>query len=173
MATELIAMLWDDLDLAETGEKNPAQHKITVGWDGRWYELDLTEQHYRRLDAQLAPYLRAGHAPEHAPAPSRKSPKSPPEIAGYRSARQRGDLVRAFANEHEFNYRTPGGGYYYNRDLREAFAAWEAQPEFAAWAARQIAAREAEQAEAERSLPQYPPQGYVPQPGAGQAREAG
>lgn len=48
----------DDLELAE-GNRVVGGTTVTIGWDGEWFELDLTDEHAADLWGGLQPYLKA------------------------------------------------------------------------------------------------------------------
>lgn len=60
-------VLLDDLELHEGGNVI-ASTPVRLGWDGIWYDLDLTDEHARDLFNGLKPYLEAGRRASTAPA---------------------------------------------------------------------------------------------------------
>jgi hypothetical protein len=70
----------DDLDLQE-GLQTVAHGMVRLGWDGVWYELDLSNEHARDLWYGIEPYIKAGRreharAKEAAPATERAAIES-------------------------------------------------------------------------------------------------
>jgi hypothetical protein len=55
MAEEIIVRLKDDLDPEQI-----AEHVVIFGLNGRWFRIDLTDQHKQLFDAALAPYSEHG-----------------------------------------------------------------------------------------------------------------
>jgi len=51
-------VLVDEMDLVE-GRKVIADNTVRLGWDGTWYELDLTDEHTADLWHGIKPYLDA------------------------------------------------------------------------------------------------------------------
>ena len=58
---------YDDLDWSEKQQKNEAATTVTVGLDGRWIELDLTQAHATELVRYLDRYMTAGNRPTKPP----------------------------------------------------------------------------------------------------------
>lgn len=54
----------DDLD-----QESTANQTVTVGLNGRWVELDLTDQHVKELEEILEVYFTAGRKPDRAGTP--------------------------------------------------------------------------------------------------------
>ena len=50
----------DDLDVAAGFSPLSATQQVRIGWDGTWYELDLSDEHAAELWSSVEPYLRAG-----------------------------------------------------------------------------------------------------------------
>lgn len=114
---EVSIKVYDDLDFRRDGTKNEAAVTVTLGFQGKWVELDLSERNNEELHRAMGVFMDAGHPPEHdqAPAPpkgtiSRKSPEF-----------EYGKALRAFAKEQDIPYRTKTGKYYYSRKLTGAF----------------------------------------------------
>ena len=59
----------DDLDVASGQGALPHTVQVRLGWDGTWYELDLTDFHAEELWEAVRPYLEAGRREEHQPLP--------------------------------------------------------------------------------------------------------
>ena len=118
MATEMIPKVWDDLDLAR-GVKTPADRKEIFGWNGQWYAIDLTDEHYGHAGSLLEAWVRAAQPCDGTPAPMRRSTrgmKQSPESVAYKAA------LREFAHEHGLRYITQTGKYYYNQLLVQAYS---------------------------------------------------
>jgi hypothetical protein len=79
MAKEIIKVIksWDDLELAINGRKvEAAPQVIKVGYNGKWYELDLCESNITDLETVLEPYRKYGRQ-----VGGKKKPKAPPRAA--------------------------------------------------------------------------------------------
>lgn len=70
MAQNTITRYLDDLDLAE-GHETDADEKVTIGFNGQWWELDLSETHFLDLSQFLLPFLQAGRKPSNGTRRSR------------------------------------------------------------------------------------------------------
>lgn len=57
-------VILDDLDLAE-GTSQIASHSVRLGWDGEWYDLDLSDEHAQDLWNGIEPYLKAARRQHH------------------------------------------------------------------------------------------------------------
>jgi hypothetical protein len=55
-----IINFYDDLDLHNKGEKNPARKTVKVGLDDKTVELDVSEEHYHEIYEFIAPLMAAG-----------------------------------------------------------------------------------------------------------------
>jgi len=71
---------YDDLDWTEKQQRNPATATVALGVDGRWVELDLTQDHATELLRFVDRYMTAGTKP--AKPPVLRSASSP--LAGAR-----------------------------------------------------------------------------------------
>lgn len=58
-------VLLDDLDLSE-GQRRIASTPVRLGWDGEWYDLDLSDEHAQDLWNGIQPYLKAGRQVQHS-----------------------------------------------------------------------------------------------------------
>lgn len=58
MAREVIIKLRDDIDGSD------ADGTYTVGFDGKWVELDLSHKNAEQLRSLVGPYMQAGRKPE-------------------------------------------------------------------------------------------------------------
>lgn len=136
---EIIVRAWDDLD-RDAGAKVEADHTdIPLQFGGRRVTLDLTEAHRAELEEFLEDYFRVGTAePAAAGRPARREPGNhsrqhrQPAPGVIKAGRKRNAAMRAFAGTHGFEVKKiekPDGSYsyYYPKDLKDAFAEWEAQ----------------------------------------------
>lgn len=55
-----IINFYDDLDLHNKDEKNPAKGTLKVGLDDKTVELDVSEEHYAMIVEFITPLLEAG-----------------------------------------------------------------------------------------------------------------
>lgn len=130
---EVAIRIWDDLAAAD-GIKDEAVCTVTVGFEGRWRELDLNAEHLRELQEDLRRWMESGRAVKGA-VPPKPVPREQREIgedgkmstSGLRvreweHGRAWGIAIRAFADENGMNYTTPAGKWYYSRELRDAYA---------------------------------------------------
>lgn len=124
---EIALRIWDDVH-AQAGTKVEAQVTVSIGLDGNWTELDLTSGNREQLCKLLAPWLAAGRPlrePPAAPATSRKAlgrGTSGLKIREWEHGRTYSRAIRAFADANGISYITPGGKWYYSRELRDAYA---------------------------------------------------
>jgi hypothetical protein len=82
---EISISVSDDLDFTRDGVKNKATTTVTVGLNGLWRELDLTEANEKLVRDILDELMAAGHKPEEVPvSPNGKSKFGPnPEKAAF------------------------------------------------------------------------------------------
>jgi hypothetical protein len=115
---EFVIVPFDDLEAAE-GRRVASDVTVRLRLGSTERELDLTHGHLAELEALLEPWLTAGHAPGTQPAPAGTGG------AGVLSARRQYTKgMRAFAREQGLSYHSPGSnGYYYSKELRDAYAA--------------------------------------------------
>jgi len=155
MAKEIIKVIksWDDLELAINGRKiEAAPEVIKVGYNGKWYELDLCESNITDLEAVLEPYLKHGRAAKahkskkaagnHYPPPPLSAARTPlelegppappgvtvpPRVPGSRSP-ERVEFfkgMREFAKSRNIALKTKGyNGYYYPPSLQADYIAF-------------------------------------------------
>lgn len=57
---ELLPVISDDLDWTEKQVRTPATADRHLGWEGKWYLLDLTDEHDAELCAMIKRYVEAG-----------------------------------------------------------------------------------------------------------------
>ena len=113
MSRDLKIIIRDDL----TGAELPEPVTVRVGWEGRWYQLDLGDDSLRKVEEILFPLIESGTP---LPAEMRPPPSVRPSV-GLVSLRARGRIMRAWAAEHGFEVTRKGNSYYYSAALREAF----------------------------------------------------
>jgi Lsr2 len=111
---ELMPVLWDDIELARHGTKVAAEHTVTLGFNGRWAELDLADDNHRRLIAYLQPWLNAGRRPAGVVRDTEAGRKMT-------TGRAYSKRLREFADARGINYTTGSGKWYYSRELRKAY----------------------------------------------------
>jgi hypothetical protein len=160
---EIIFADWDDYDLRE-GRKTHAEQTVLIGRDGKWRELDLSEENVARLNAVLAPWWEAGRTPEKevgkGPLDRSRPERESPEPAADRSngarptSRRHGTPerrayllgLRQWADANGFTYTTKPtdanahGSYYYPKTLADAYAEYLRQQELLGQAANQAEA---------------------------------
>lgn len=59
-------MAFDDLDAAQ-GQNVPAEGTYYLGWDGEWFELDMTTAHGQELFGKILPYIDAARRTSQPP----------------------------------------------------------------------------------------------------------
>jgi hypothetical protein len=99
---------YDDLHYKEDNKKIVAEGTVTLGWMGKWVELDLTEDHIKELGSFLSRWIKVGSKPE--------IEVKPPSRNNY------------FKGMRDFAEATPGlsyqktkAGYAYPKKLRDAY----------------------------------------------------
>ena len=114
---EVTIKIWDDLAFARDETRIEAAVTASVGLDGSWRELDLSEASHAELKKILQPYLDAGRIPASSPKPADpvRARRSTPQFAYMEG-------MREFARENGFKYITTTGKYYYQVRLRKAYA---------------------------------------------------
>ena len=111
---EVEVIAYDDLDRVEKSVKTRAAQTRFFGLDGRWVELDLTEEHDAELLRLAKRYMDAGTKPEKAPtfgrAPHRRAPSDNPLTV----ARAANEAEQAWhdLNGHPYTHRKTGGWYF-------------------------------------------------------------
>jgi hypothetical protein len=98
-----------------------AQRTVTIGLNGTWSELDLTDAAYKEVMAAMTPWMAAGHAPDSQPVqpPARRG--RPPGRSIPRKSLEWGKAIRAFAEKEGIPYMTDSGKFYYSVRLRRAY----------------------------------------------------
>lgn len=102
----------DDIDHAN-GKATPADGTWRLTWDGSTVELDLTAEHRKEIDQLVAHLFRIGTIVG-------KSAATRQDNQG-RRAYLRGLRAWADAQGRSDEYRTPSGGYFYPKGLREEY----------------------------------------------------
>ena len=113
--TIITQAVYDDLDLTEKQERTDATQTRTLGLAGRWFELDLTEEHAAEFDALVDRYVKAGTTPETTPKPPTKHRRQTPdgELPPLVRAKLRNEqtVTWAKANGYPVTERVAGGWY--------------------------------------------------------------
>lgn len=140
--------MFDDLDYHESEQLTEATNTCTLGWQGRWVELDLTDPHLAELAGFVARYMDAGVKPARQPTVRRQVAQEREQAhksgSGYSTgAMQRNMVKAAWAERAGFKVtkRRAGGWYFPVKTER----AWLALP--AAERASLLAAAGADPAE--------------------------
>jgi hypothetical protein len=112
---EISVRVSDDLDYIRDGVKNEATTQLTVGLNGIWRELDLTDVNAKLVRDLLEELMAAGHKPEEAPVPAKSSKFGPnPEKAAFN------EEVRAWVRETGLKNSTgTGWAYQTNNSLQD------------------------------------------------------
>lgn len=119
---EVSVKIYDDLDYARDRAKHEAAVSVTIGLDGVWAELDLSEVNSEQVRHTIGEWMAAGHAPEGAP-PRRSGRRPGPQGKIPPESLARGKAIRAFAAAAGFSISTANGSgkRYYSDPLRRAF----------------------------------------------------
>lgn len=107
---ELLPVVSDDLDWKESGHKTrtPADHTRYLGWEGKWYRLDMTTAHTMELEKFLDVYVEAGN---HVDAPAKART---PRKRTMQEAISENEKKAEWAREHGHKVTTRlAGGYYF------------------------------------------------------------
>lgn len=102
---EITVKVFDDLDFHEDGTRNEACVTVTVGLNGVWRELDLTEANEKEVRDTLDRLMAAGHEPDETPAPPSGRAIDPAVVA-------RNEAIRAWCRR-EGLMNSSGTGYAY------------------------------------------------------------
>jgi hypothetical protein len=116
---ELLPVVSDDLDWKESGHKTrtPAEHTRYLGFEGRWYRLDMTSAHTQELEAFLERFIRAGMLTDTPPKPRKSSLGG--EIL---KANERNRKKAAWADAHGYPYTNrKAGGFYFPVKTEQAY----------------------------------------------------
>jgi hypothetical protein len=71
---EVVTRAYDDLHYREDGSKIAAdQEDFTVGIQGVWFSLDLTDQHVKEIETFFDRLMEAGHKLDASRKPVRRS----------------------------------------------------------------------------------------------------
>lgn len=114
---EQIIQAWDDLHLTEGQTKDPADVTIVFGYQGKYYEIDLTLEHASEFDTVMERYIRAATKIEGMPAKARKPNSRKPNeyYQGMRTfAQQQGRQSLMYREESD-------GKFFYPAKLRRAY----------------------------------------------------
>ena len=103
---EISIRVFDDLDFHRDGSRNEACIQLTVGLNGTWRELELTEENGKEVRDTLERLMAAGSEPG--------PPASRPAIRGNASseAAARNKAIRAWCRENGL-MNSSGTGYAY------------------------------------------------------------
>lgn len=122
MARETIVRLLDDFDRTQE-----ASETVVIGYRGFLYELDLTDEHARELDAAIDPWITAAHGkskwPKRTQVVNGTAPAEPAKAAPRKrataglTAKQRGE-IRQWGRDNGFEVATRG---YLKPDLVKAY----------------------------------------------------
>jgi len=104
LAKRTIIRIFDDLDGGE------ANNTLVFGWDGRQYEIDLTDENAKRFEEAIAPFLEAARMVGRLQLiQQRKFPRAlngAPAVATFRDREQTAAMRRwANANGYEVSDR--------------------------------------------------------------------
>ena len=102
---EISVRVWDDLDYQEDGTRNEACETVMVGLNGRWRELDLTEENGKEVRGTLERLMAAGSEPEFPVAPPSPASETAEVI-------ERNRAIRAWCREQGL-MNSSGSGYAY------------------------------------------------------------
>lgn len=113
-------VIFDDVEFGETGERVPATDTITLGWQGNWVELDLSDEHARDLWARIKRYYTNGHAPGEGMVEPKQTVAG--SYAYYRDLRAWADS-EGRSDEYHAKPRnnTKATGYSYSKKLRSDY----------------------------------------------------
>lgn len=137
---EVIITEWDDYDLLHDGRKVHAPNTVLIGIDGKWREMDLSDENLNRLRAMFDPWWLCGRIPEHEVGKgsldlsrdhrSANGAAEPPAGKGKRGSPERRAYLlglRKWADARGLNYTTKAtdgnshGSFYYPRTLVDAY----------------------------------------------------
>lgn len=143
---EIVWQVWDDLDNA-SGRRTRAQATVKVGFEGKWWELDLGAVNLMRLQEDLRPYIEAGRPVKGDVSPPRHpvaiengkpGPQHGLRLREWEKGRDYGKALREFARENGYSIHVGTctcascrpdleehgePKLYYSRELRDAYAA--------------------------------------------------
>lgn len=141
---EVIITEWDDYDLLHDGRKVHAPNTVVIGIDGKWREMDLSDENMEKLHAMFDPWWLCGRTPESeigkgALERNRRAVEASLPGAGHNGAEpsnkrhgtpeRRAYLLalRQWADARGLNYTTKAtegnvhGSYYYPKTLVDAY----------------------------------------------------
>jgi hypothetical protein len=127
---ELIPAVWDDAELHHNGKKVPASRSVSLGFQGQWFELDLTAEHAAALEQQTSYWTVVGRKISDAPKPP--SPGATGTRSQMGESRKYNERMTKWAEapEHKGRYkitRNEQGKPYYPMQLRKDYAAYLAE----------------------------------------------
>jgi len=102
--------LVDDLD-----KVTDAAETVTIGLNGEWRELDLSEANAQQIRDDIQRYWDAGREPDGPVLRRDRRPGKP------RYGQQFYKGFRKWADEHGIKYETPGGNSYYRDNDIKAY----------------------------------------------------
>jgi hypothetical protein len=123
---EIAVRIFDDLDYHESQVRHEACATLTIGLNGAWRELDLTEVNEKKVRDTLEPLMAAGREPEKPPVPPEAVKRTDPVRAEY--MRKLREWVRAAGLRNKegtgWAYQTGESlSYYYSRELLDRYQA--------------------------------------------------
>jgi hypothetical protein len=116
----------DDLDLAQNCKEVPADQTITIGLNGKTWELDLTDEHCREIYDFFAPLIDAGRKVG-GKTPTHEGPmdqKRLDYLKGLREWCRRCDIKNKAGNGWAYTTNTGTGKTYYPAWLYEKYDAY-------------------------------------------------
>jgi hypothetical protein len=110
---EISVRVFDDLDFHRDGIRNEACVTLSIGLNGTWCELDLTEANEKTVRDTLDQLMEAGHDPDVPPVPGAKRGINPEVTA-------RNERIRAWCRENGLrNSSGTGWAYQTNGKLND------------------------------------------------------
>jgi hypothetical protein len=113
---------YDDLDWSRNETKTPAQHTVTISYNGGPpFEVDVGDANKKEIDEQMAELRAAGRevSSSHAPSPQQKGVKSRAFFKALRDWVDTND-IRGVDGE-RLAYKTPSDAVYYPTWLVKRF----------------------------------------------------
>jgi hypothetical protein len=90
---EIAVKIFDDLDFHESGARHEACVTLSIGLNGTWRELDLTEANEKEVRDTLDRLMAAGHEPDRVPVPAAVRHGHNPAVSA------RNEKIRAWCRE--------------------------------------------------------------------------
>lgn len=124
-----IVKMTDDLELAQSGNEVVANQTVTIGLNGREWELDLTDEHCQEIEDFFAPLIEAGRKIKGGPgrAPGPQGPLDKNRLEYLRSLRawvKRCDIKNTAGNGWAYTTNTGTGKTYYPQWLFDKYDAY-------------------------------------------------